>query len=44
VVIHHLVCRGTVDEKVMDALHSKGEVQQALLDALKGYLTKEETI
>lgn len=38
VVIHHLVCRGTVDEKVMDALHSKGEVQQALLDALKGYL------
>ena len=42
VVIHHLVCKDTVDEKVMDALHSKGEVQQALLDALKQYLKGEQ--
>lgn len=38
VVIHHLVCRGTVDEKVMAALQQKDAGQLALLEALKNYL------
>lgn len=42
VIVHHLVCRGTIDEKVMTALQSKDEGQKALLNALKGYL--EESI
>lgn len=38
VVIHHLVCRGTIDERVMAALQKKNEGQEALLKALKDYL------
>lgn len=38
VIVHHLVCRDTIDEKVMTALQSKDEGQKALLNALKGYL------
>ena len=34
VVIHHLVSLGTIDEKIMDVLASKGDMQQALLDAV----------
>ena len=41
VVIHHIVCRDTIDERVMDALHTKDEGQSALLTALKGYLNKK---
>jgi len=36
VVIHHLVAQGTIDERVMAVLAAKGDVQQALLDAVKG--------
>jgi hypothetical protein len=43
VVIHHLVCRGTIDERVMNVLQGKEQTQDALLNALKGYLTKGET-
>ena len=43
VVIHHLVCRGTVDERVMSVLGDKNTTQDALLGALKTYLTKGET-
>lgn len=35
VVIHHLVVQGGMDETVMDALKSKGDMQEALLLALK---------
>ncbi len=35
VVIHHLVAAGTIDERVMAVLASKGDMQQALLDAIK---------
>lgn len=42
VIIHHLVCRDTIDERVMEALKDKNSTQSALLNALKGYLTKEE--
>ena len=41
VVIHHLVCRGTIDERVMAALQKKNEGQEALLKALKNYLGGE---
>lgn len=42
VIIHHLVCKGTVDEKVMEALQGKNLTQEALINALKQYL--KETI
>lgn len=35
VVIHHLVVKGTMDEQVMRALHSKAADQEALLAAVK---------
>lgn len=38
VIVHHIVCRDTIDEKVMLALQGKDEGQKALLNALKGYL------
>ena len=43
VIIHHLVCKDTIDEQVMAALSGKNEGQKTLLNALKGYLTKEAT-
>ncbi len=36
VVVHHLVARGTIDERVMTALKNKFKGQKALLDYLKG--------
>ena len=41
VVINHLVCRDTIDERVMAALQKKNEGQEALLKALKDYLGGE---
>lgn len=35
VVVHHLVAKGTIDERIMAVLATKGDMQQALLDALK---------
>ena len=43
VIIHHLVCKDTIDEQVMTALSGKNAGQKALLNALKGYLSKEAT-
>ena len=37
VIVHHVVCEGTLDEKVAEALMKKDAVQKGLLDALKGY-------
>lgn len=34
VVIHHLVSLGTIDEKIMNVLANKGDMQQALIDAV----------
>jgi SNF2 family DNA or RNA helicase len=34
VVVHHLVSQGTIDERIMRVLASKGDMQQALLDAV----------
>ena len=35
VMLYHLVCRGTMDEVVMDALRSKGNTQELLMRHLK---------
>ena len=35
VIIHHIVCRGTMDEEVMKAIKRKGKVQDALMEAVK---------
>lgn len=35
VVIHHLVAEGTIDETIMATLAAKGDMQQALLTAVK---------
>ena len=42
VVVHHLVAQGTVDERVMAVLAAKGDMQQALLDAVKAVVTETE--
>jgi SNF2 family DNA or RNA helicase len=43
VIMHHIVCEGTLDEKVMAALDQKSTTQRGLLDALKEYIHHEET-
>lgn len=35
VVIHHIVCKGTIDEQVMNALQKKQTGQDSLIDAVK---------
>lgn len=40
VVIHHLVCRETIDEDVLDALTRKSVGQDALMDAVKARIRK----
>ena len=40
VVIHHLVVQGGMDEAVIEALQNKGDVQNALMDALKVRISK----
>lgn len=38
VIIHHIVCENTQDERVIRALQQKDVTQRSLLDALKHYL------
>ena len=38
VVIHHIVTKGTIDERVMKALESKDKIQNALMNAVKAEL------
>jgi SNF2 family DNA or RNA helicase len=35
VVIHHLVAAETIDETIMSVLATKGDMQRALLDAVR---------
>jgi SNF2 family DNA or RNA helicase len=35
VTVHHIVAAGTIDERIMRVLETKGDMQQALLDAVK---------
>lgn len=41
VVIHHLVCKDTLDERVMDTLRQRQQDQDALINALKDYLQED---
>ena len=41
VVIHHIICRNTIDEAVMEALKRKEKTQSALIDAVKATLKQE---
>ncbi|EMY5576227.1 DEAD/DEAH box helicase [Listeria monocytogenes] len=38
VIIHHLIAKETLDERVMDALNKKNNTQSALIDAVKATL------
>jgi SNF2 family DNA or RNA helicase len=38
VVIHHLIAKGTIDERVMKVLNDKNNTQSALIDAVKATL------
>ena len=38
VIVHHILCEGTVDERVVRTLQNKDATQRELLEALKGYL------
>lgn len=35
VVVHHLIAQGTIDERILRVLQTKGSMQQALLDAVQ---------
>jgi SNF2 family DNA or RNA helicase len=41
VIIHIITCENTLDEKVLSVLEQREADQNALLDALKAYITKE---
>jgi SNF2 family DNA or RNA helicase len=36
VIVHHLIAKGTADERVMEVLQGKQTLQDAMMDALKG--------
>ena len=38
VVLHHIIAEGTIDERIMAALHKKEKTQTALIDAVKANL------
>jgi SNF2 family DNA or RNA helicase len=38
VIIHHIIAKNTIDERVMKALHDKDKTQTALIDAVKANL------
>lgn len=43
VIIHHIVARGTLDERVMSVLAGRESTQRGLLDALKAYVEENIT-
>ena len=43
VIVHHIICKDTMDERVLAALQQKDMTQKALLDALKNYLKETKT-
>ena len=40
VVIHHIVCKDSIDEHVLEALEDKDVTQSALIDAVKAEVRK----
>jgi SNF2 family DNA or RNA helicase len=43
VVVHHLVAQGTIDEQIMRVLETKGDMQAALLDAVRQHMPRKVT-
>ena len=43
VVVHHLVCADTLDDRVLSVLEDKDRTQRGLIEALKLYLTETKT-
>ena len=41
VVVQHLVCENTIDERVMEALKDKSSIQDSLIQAVKAELAGE---
>ena len=44
VIVHHLMVQGGMDEDVVAALHSKGDTQEVLMQALKARIEKARTV
>jgi len=40
VVVHHIISKGTIDERVVNALSGKKKGQDSLLEAVKAYINK----
>jgi SNF2 family DNA or RNA helicase len=40
VIVHHIICENTQDERVIQALQQKEVTQKSLLEALKRYLER----
>ena len=43
VIVHHLIMEGTLDEQVLTALRYKGNMQAALMEAVKAKINKGES-
>lgn len=43
VIVHHMIVKGGVDEDVINALHSKDQTQESLLNALRVRLQRAKT-
>lgn len=41
VVVHHIVCEDTLDDKVLSVLGQRGAEQDRLIAALKAYIKEE---
>ena len=42
VIVHHILCEDTMDERVIAALQSKDATQRELLLALRGYVDDQQ--
>jgi SNF2 family DNA or RNA helicase len=42
VVIHHIICKKTIDEQVMEVLQRKQSGQDALINAVKARITNSK--
>lgn len=44
VIVHHIICEDTLDDRVLTVLGQREEDQDGLLRALKAYITEEEAL
>ncbi|WP_418968466.1 DEAD/DEAH box helicase [Alloscardovia omnicolens] len=42
VVVYHLVCKGSIDERILQVLEGKGKTQDALIDAVRAELMPQQ--